>query len=155
MPFLNSIAGKLFMLERVQQLLQVLNFSFVSLWVLRNRNYVLLVSPIAHDPLQSDRPSNNVLGSRSQSGAKMSYQIRVSSIDYFRSATNSINACWRIPLHKSLRLDERCLFCPQHADPFVVSSWYGMDRQATIYYYYYYYYYWWGGTESLGICSSP
>jgi hypothetical protein len=22
-------------------------------------------------------------------------------------------------------------------------------------YYYYYYYYWWGGTESLGICSSP
>jgi hypothetical protein len=20
---------------------------------------------------------------------------------------------------------------------------------------YYYYYYWWGGTESLGICSSP
>jgi hypothetical protein len=21
--------------------------------------------------------------------------------------------------------------------------------------YYYYYYYWWGGTESLGICSSP
>jgi hypothetical protein len=23
------------------------------------------------------------------------------------------------------------------------------------YYYYYYYYYWWGGTESLGICSSP
>jgi hypothetical protein len=23
------------------------------------------------------------------------------------------------------------------------------------YYYYYYYYYLWGGTESLGICSSP
>jgi hypothetical protein len=23
------------------------------------------------------------------------------------------------------------------------------------YYHYYYYYYWWGGTESLGICSSP
>jgi hypothetical protein len=22
-------------------------------------------------------------------------------------------------------------------------------------YVYYYYYYWWGGTESLGICSSP
>jgi hypothetical protein len=27
--------------------------------------------------------------------------------------------------------------------------------KMSIYYYYYYYYYWWGGTESLGICSSP
>jgi hypothetical protein len=26
---------------------------------------------------------------------------------------------------------------------------------SVTYYYYYYYYYLWGGTESLGICSSP
>jgi hypothetical protein len=28
-------------------------------------------------------------------------------------------------------------------------------KHLCYYYYYYYYYYWWGGTESLGICSSP
>jgi hypothetical protein len=30
-----------------------------------------------------------------------------------------------------------------------------MRKTTVCYYYYYYYYYWWGGTESLGICSSP
>jgi hypothetical protein len=42
-------------------------------------------------------------------------------------------------------------FCFDFVFRFICDGW---QNQAT-YYYYYYYYYWWGGTESLGICSSP
>jgi hypothetical protein len=36
-----------------------------------------------------------------------------------------------------------------------ITNWLTGTEWRSYYYYYYYYYYWWGGTESLGICSSP